>query len=304
MKRLYLPLLLSLLVIPGRSQRPDTFHIATYRYAANDRIGNLSPFAEHLAKQTGIPCKVESYPAPKSLIAAMNAGQVDIAFINTFGYLLLAAQDQSGMYPVAALNVRKGAGDNYKTILLSSAASGISDANMLKAKAAGSTLLLVSEGSTSGNLVPRMYLSSLGLKEPERQFKSTDYGKTHANTLQQVATGKVDVAAFGNNEYVKALAADSTLRSRINVLWISEEIALGPVLLKKSLSRGLQKKITRVLLDLHERKPSALKSIKNGWSEAAYSERFIRVNDRYYDAFRNLIGNRADLRALLDKFVD
>lgn len=296
--------LLVCMALPVCGQQPDTLRIATYCYAANDRIGNLSPFAGYLARQTGIPCTVESYPAPKNLIAAMNAGKVDVAFINTFGYLLLAAQGRTTMTPVAALNVRKGSADNYKTILLSSKASGISDADLLKAKAAGSTLLLVSEGSTSGNLVPRMYLSSLGLKDPEKQFKNTAYGKTHANTLQQVASGAADVAAFGSNEYFKALAADSSLRSRVNVLWISEEIALGPVLLKKSLPGGLRKKIRGILLDLHKQHPQALESIKGGWSEAAHSERFIRVNDRYYDAFRRLTGDKNDLKALLDRFLN
>src|SRR5690606_9914586 len=105
---------------------------------------------------------VASYPSPKDLIAAMLAGKVDVGFINTFGYLLQATQERSAMTPVAALNVRKGASDNYKTILLSSKASGVTDAGMMKAKAGDLSLLLVSEGSTSGNLVPRMYLNSLG----------------------------------------------------------------------------------------------------------------------------------------------
>src|SRR5690606_35900401 len=158
--------------------------------------------------------------------------------------------------------------------------------------------------STSGNLVPRMYLNSLGLNDPEKQFKKTAYGKTHAQTFQQVAKGEVDVAAFGSNEYRKAIAADSMLRGQVNVLWESEEIALGPVLLKKSLPGGLKKKITKELLALHKRRPVALESIKKGWSEAAHSERFIRVNDRHYDAFRNLMGDREALRFLLERFVN
>lgn len=291
-------------VLQAWSQKPDTLHIATYRYAANDRIANLRPFADYLSERTGLPVSVASYSSPKDLIAAMQAGKVDVGFINTFGYLLLAAQGQSAMTPVAALNVRKGAGDNYKTILLSSGASGVTDANTLKAKASELSLLLVSEGSTSGNLVPRMYLSSLGLNAPEKQFKKAAYGGTHAGTFQQVARGEADVAAFGSNEYRKALAADSTLRGRVNVLWESEEIALGPVLLKNSLPGKLKKKIKKELFALHERQPAALESIKNGWSEAAHSERFIRVNDRYYDAFRNLMGNREALRVLLERFVN
>lgn len=298
-----LMVLLLLVAFQTRGQQPDTLYIATYRYAANDRLDNLRPFAAYLGERTGIATSVASYPSPKDLIAAMQAGKVDVGFINTFGYLLLATQEQGVMAPVAALNVRKGAGDNYKTILLSSKASGVTDAGMLKAKASGLSLLLVSEGSTSGNLVPRMYLNSIGLNDPEKQFKKTGYGKTHAQTFQQFAGGEADVAAFGSNEYRKALAADSTLRLKVNVLWESQEIALGPVLLKKSLPGGLKKKITKELLALHRRRPPALESIKKGWSEAAHSERFIRVDDRYYDAFRNLMGDPKALRVLLERFV-
>lgn len=85
---------------------------------------------------------------------------------------------------------------------------------------------------------------------------------------------------------------------------MTEEIALGPVLLKKSLPGGLRKKIRGILLDLHKQHPQALESIKGGWSEAAHSERFIRVNDRYYDAFRRLTGDKNDLKALLEKFLN
>ncbi|MBV6441067.1 MAG: putative phosphite transport system-binding protein HtxB [Saprospiraceae bacterium] len=302
--RQILLLLLLFLALHSWGQQPDTLHIATYRYAANDRVDNLRPFAAYLGERTGIATSVASYPSPKDLIAAMQAGKVDIGFINTFGYLLLTTQERSVMTPVAALNVRKGASDNYKTILLSSKASGVTDAGTLKAKAANLSLLLVSEGSTSGNLVPRMYLNSLGLNDPEKQFKKTAYGKTHAQTFQQVAKDEVDVAAFGSSEYAKALAADSTLLERVNVLWESEEIALGPVLLKKSLPGGLKKKITKELLALHKRRSPALESIKKGWSEAAHSERFIRADDRHYDAFRNLMGDPKALRVLLERFVN
>jgi phosphonate transport system substrate-binding protein len=63
--------------------------LATHQYADNPRLENIEPFAIHLAEATGIKTSVKSYPTVHALLEAMRKNEIDIAFMNTFGYLLL-----------------------------------------------------------------------------------------------------------------------------------------------------------------------------------------------------------------------
>ncbi len=304
MKNLTLIFCLTFLVNHIAAQTTDTLVIATYTYATNNRIANLQPFAEQLSQEMQTPTIVKSFATVRDLIAAIKTESVDIVFINTFGYLLLAADDAPAAFtPVAALNVKKGTADNYKTILLAAQGSPVHHLNELQDKAGDLTMMFVAEGSTSGNLVPRMLLSSLNIKEPENQFKQVLYGKTHANTIAEVLAGSTDLAAMGSDEYFKLINQTPDAKDRLNVLWISEEIPLGPVMIKNNLSKKHRKQIRRALLTLHKANPDALQSIKAGWSEARQSEQFIPVTDTHYNTFRNLTGNTQDLLHILNKFM-
>src|SRR5690349_17015665 len=91
----------------------QTLRIAVYQYADNPRIKNLEPLAGHLQKQLGIQTSVKSYPNVHALIRGMQDNEVDLAFISTFGYLLLQAGTDHPMLPLAAL-ISPDAKDNYK----------------------------------------------------------------------------------------------------------------------------------------------------------------------------------------------
>src|SRR5687767_11099560 len=79
----------------------QTLRIAVYQYADNPRIKNLEPLAVHLQKQLGIQTAVKSYPNVHALIKGMQENEVDLAFISTFGYLLLQAGSDHPMVPPA-----------------------------------------------------------------------------------------------------------------------------------------------------------------------------------------------------------
>ncbi|WP_181899410.1 phosphate/phosphite/phosphonate ABC transporter substrate-binding protein [Flagellimonas nanhaiensis] len=283
------------------AQEKDTLVVATYRYALNDRIENLKPLSGYLSKLFQVNVTTKSYQTSRELIKAIHREEVDIAFINTFGYLLLASDDKT-MEPLATLKVHRKAKDNYKTVLLANKSVEISDLQSLRGRAEELSIMFVSETSTSGNLVPRLILSSIGLNSPESQFKQLFYGQNHANTLEQLSRGKVDVCAVGSTEYFKQIESNPGLRDKINAIFLSDEIPLGPVLVRKSLSKSFKRKFTRLLLRLHTKNKKVLEAIKSGWSEAKKTKNFIKIDDSYYDSFRQLNGNEIDLKLILTKF--
>ncbi len=162
----------------------ESVKLATYTYSTNNRIENLKALSQNLEKILNRPVEVISYPDVASFIKGIKSNEVDIALINTLGYLLLS-QDNKHMQPIATLKVKRNAIDNYKTVLLTNTDS-INDFNELKNKANDLTMMFVSKGSTSGNLVPRLLLSSIGIKSPENQFKNVTYGGNHTSTFKKL----------------------------------------------------------------------------------------------------------------------
>ena len=301
MKR-YIVLIMALLISFNSCEKDrTTLRLATYTYASNDRIENLQPLAKVLEELTQKPVKTISYPDVASFIDGIKMNEVDIALINTLGYLLLSL-DNEHMRPAMALKVREDAKDNYKTVLLTNN-SDIASLEDLREKVHDLSMLFVAEGSTSGNLVPRLLLSSLGIKSPEDRFKEVGYGGNHTSTLEKLERGNAVVCAIGSNEYFKQVEADSSIRSSARLLWISDEIPLGPVLLNKKLGRETPARTTEALVSLLHTNSPALSSLKAGGSEAKQADRFYPVTDKDYDNFRNVNGNKTDLVEILALFT-
>ncbi len=274
--------------------------LATYTYATNDRIENLKLLSEELEDRLQRKVAVTSYPDVESFILGIKSNEVDIALINTLGYLILSS-DNEYMLPIANMHIKEDAVDNYKTVLLTNNDS-IERYSEIRNEAKNLTIMFVKEGSTSGNLVPRLFLSSIGITSPESQFGEVRYGGNHTLTIEKLAKGETDLGAIGSNEYYKQIQTDSTLREKVRLLWVSDEIPLGPVMVHKELPLEEREIISDVLLNLHIENTDAFESIKSGWSEAGQADKFQLISDEYYDSFREMNGSRTLLNDILEMF--
>lgn len=278
--------------------------LATYQYADNNRLANIQPLADYLTKALNQKIEVKSYPSVHQFIEGIQANEVDIALINTFGFLLLDVSSKPYlMKPYAVLKVKEGTQDNYKTAIIARPGLPIDSISEINKVAAGSKLALVNAGSTSGNLVPRLILNSGGITEPEKQFQSFFYGGNHKTTTDALLEGKADVAAVGSTEFFSAMA-DPAKAARIKLLWLSPEIPLGPVLLHNRLDDALKARITSLLLNLHQTNPAALESVKNGWSEAKQAEKYIGMDAGYYAPFKQQFGPASGMEKILARFAN
>ncbi len=290
----------SSLLFFGCHPNDEPIRLATYTYATNDRVDNLKLLAQELESQLQRPVKTTSYPDVESFIIGIKSNEVDIALINTLGYLLLSS-DNEHMLPVANLHIKKDAVDNYKTVFLTNNDS-ITRYSDINKSAEALSMMFVKEGSTSGNLVPRLFLSSIDITSPETQFKAVKYGGNHTSTLEKLVHGETDLCAIGSNEYFKQVQTDSTLANNARLLWVSNEIPLGPVLVNKGLSSEEKELVSNLLLRLHTENTAAFEGIKSGWSEAKQADKFQLISDEYYNSFREVNGNRTHLEDILKMF--
>ncbi|MHA4847184.1 phosphate/phosphite/phosphonate ABC transporter substrate-binding protein [Flavitalea antarctica] len=278
--------------------------VATYQYGDNNRIGNIKPLADHLGRLLNNPVEVRSYATVHLFLSALQSSEVDIALINTFGYLLLDASGRHhSMIPTVVLQPKAGTQDNYKTAIIASKNAGVQSIKALPQKAEKLRLALVSPGSTSGNLVPRLALSRLGLEHPEKQFQQLSYSGNHRLAIDSLLAGKADVCAVGSTEYFR-LMEDSVRAAQCTLLWLSPEIPLGPVLLHKRLPDETRRKITTAFLDLHGQNSLALEAVKQGWSEAKEAEKYVPFSENYYTPFLNEIGSRESIKMIISQFAN
>ena len=301
MKRILFALLCVIGSISGNGQ---PIVLATYQYADNDRLKNIQPLADHIQKSLGLEVKVKSYPSVHDFINGIQNNEVDIALINTFGYFLLQSSSKNySMKPGLVLQIAAGAKDNYKTAIISLKSFHADTLTAVKKISAGLRLALVNRGSTSGNLVPRLALSGIGIQNPEKDFAALVDGKNHKATLDSLLSGRADIAAIGSSEYFGFIQEEEN-RNRIKLLWLSPEIPLGPVLLHDRLSAKTKMALTSLFLQLHANSPSALESVKNGWSEARQAERYISISDSYYLPFRKQLGEENAMQNILTQFAN
>lgn len=283
----------------GQLCAAQTLRIAVYQYADNPRIKNLQPLADHLQKELGIATHVKSYPTVHDLNRGMREGEVDVAFISTFGYLLLnATQQEHPMKPVAAL-VAPDAKDNYKTAFICKRSAKLSAFRDLKT-AKDLRMAFVATGSTSGNLVPRLLLTRIGIADADLHFASIRYSGTHSRAIQWLLEDSADVAAMGSTEWDKL---DSVKKHSLQLLSLSTEIPLGPVLLNKNLDKGIEQKIITQLLRLHEVNAMALNVLKAAWSEAKQATHFISIRPNYYQPYLQQFGKDAEVHKIIRQFA-
>lgn len=272
--------------------------IATYQYADNPRIKNLEPFANHFAEANGVKTVVKSYPTVYALLEAMKKNEVDVVFINTFGYLL-SREITDGYEMSATLFVRKETAAAYRSVIVTPKVNHTPTLKYAVERASDNYLVLVSAGSTSGNLIPRLKLASMLPDDPEKFFVEVQYAERHDAALRLALEEKFAIASCGIDEYYK-LGADT---AKFDLLWKSQPIPLGPVVVRKGLSENVKSSFQNVFLELREQNPEALEAIKSGWTEAKDAEYFTVVDDAYYNSIIELAGDKQKAMRIIKKFA-
>lgn len=289
--------------VPSAAQQADTLTLATYTYSTNNRLQNLAPLGAFLERQLHRPVRTMSFPDPPSLTNAIKSGAVDVAVMNTFGYLLLAASREQKGLPVATFRIPAGKSSNYRTIILARSGLDITSKAWLRSKAKTLAVAFVSPGSTTGNLIPRLYFASHGIADAENAFARVVYAGTHAEALKMVQSGVVDIAALASEVYENSSHDSLQPSPKLTTLWMSPDIKLGPVVVKSSLSPSLRKAITKQLVGIEHTAPEAFTALRDGWTEAKLADALVPTSDHYYDDVRRMFGNPAKAAELIAKFA-
>lgn len=285
-----------------KKAKQEKLVIAIADNGTGKRIEAIEPVAAYLSRELKMPVKATVAGNAIELLSQIKEGQVDIAYINGFGYVL-GVSDSIPLVPLVSPGNADGTPNTYNSCIISSPQQGISSMADLIATANRRSFLFVNPTSTSGHLIPRLYMTKMGLKQVEVDFKEVSFADNHYATIDRVLAGEVDAGAVAYNIIENRIAQGELKDSEVNVLWVSEGITQEPVVVHKDMDVRLQKKITQAMLKMHSKDPELWKHIQQNFS-AREATRYVPAKDAYYNSIRNVSGRIEDLLFILNFYMN
>lgn len=236
----------------------------------SDRLRNNECWRETLEEALGIP--VEMYPAPDyaGVIQGLVAGQLEYGALGASAYAAIYLQDPEAVEPIFVSAEADGS-LGYIAAMYTRADTDIQSLEDMQ----GHSLAWADPNSTSGYLVPRAQLQAAGI-DPDTYFSRTGFGGGHEQAVIAVLEGQYDAGVTwtsGQGEPSEGYSRGNLRRmvdnglldmNDIRVIWESELIPNGPVVIAKSLPQEVKDIVTDLLANQLENDPECYRSISFG----------------------------------------
>jgi phosphonate transport system substrate-binding protein len=253
----------------------------------------MVPMRDYLQKKLGMDVEYIYTTDYTAVIEALRAKKVHMANLTPFAYIL--ATQKPGLMPVATLGV-DGKASLYHAIIFTTPATGLKTMDDVKARAKSLTLCFADPASTSGHLIPRAYLTSIGLN-PQSAFKETMFAGSHAASILSVKAGKVDIGCSTSDLSMAKLIREGIVKaSDFVILWTSPPIINDAITVRTDMNKDFIKKIQDAYLSAaHDDFPAF-----SAWVKLYYTKTqdmsYVAVQDSQYNGLRKIAGNLQDLR--------
>ena len=235
-----------------------------------DRLKNWSCFQALVEAELGIP--VELYPASDyaGVMQGLLAGQLDYAQLGASGYAGIYLQNPDATDPIIVTAEADGS-LGYYAMMYARSDSGIESIEGMK----GKSLAYADPNSTSGYLVPKAELELQGIN-PDEYFSQTGFGGGHEQAVVAVLGGQYDAGVTWTSGIGEASEGFTrgNLRSMVekgmldmadlNIIWTSNLIPNGPIVVRKDLPQELKDQITAMLVTMHEAHPDCYSAVTAG----------------------------------------
>lgn len=214
----------------------------------------FKPMGEYLSKETGM--KVEFTPVTDyaAVVEALATNKIDLAWLGGLTFVQAKIRTNGKALPI----IQRVEDEKFTSVFIVPMNSAIKTLADVK----GKTIAFGSPSSTSGHLMPRVYLIQAGIN-PDTDFKNVAFDGAHDATVAFVGSGRADVGALNSSVWEKLVEAKNpnALRSKVllttppyfNYNWTVRG-DLDPALTKKISDAFLKLDITnpehKVLLDL------------------------------------------------------
>ncbi|SNB68607.1 substrate-binding domain-containing protein [Thermoflexus hugenholtzii] len=209
----------------------------------------------------------------RDMNTAIARGEVDIAFICTWAYVIGQREHGFSLLAVPVVNGKP----TYQSWVIVRADLPIHRMEDLR----GRVFAFVDPLSNTGYLYPRYLVHRLG-ETPARFFRRTFFTYGHDRAIRAVAQGLADGAAVDSLVLQFLLEQEPELAGKVRVIDRSSEFGAPPVVAAPRLAPQVRAEIQALLLSAHE-DPEGRRALR-----AIGVERFVKGDDAWYDGVRRL----------------
>jgi phosphonate transport system substrate-binding protein len=249
-----------------------------------DKIADtVEPLEQKLSEKLGVPVEAEVMIDFVGLVEGMRTGQIDIGFINPFGYV--QAVDRANV-EIVAKAIRHGS-DSYQAQFIAQTDSELESVEDL-VNNDGLTWAFPDTLSTSGFLFPAAQLMDLGVEDLSAHFTQTSVGG-HDNAVLAVLDGQADFATTFDDARTIVQEDYPDVMDRVKVLGKTEAIPNDGVAVSQEVPDEWKDKIREAFLALNEDE-DALKIMENVYSWTGIAE----ASDEEYDIVREVYSKFED----------
>jgi phosphonate transport system substrate-binding protein len=258
--------------------------------------GAIKPFQQYLEKKLGMPVEFIYTTDYTSVIEALRSRKTHIAYLSPFSYVL--ASQTHDITPIITTGV-DGKQSMYHSTIFTSIHSGINSIADLKARAKNITLCFADPASTSGHLIPRAYLTTIGLNPDNNAFKETIFAGNHVASVLSVTSDKVDVGCAAT-EFGLEIAERKGLvkKDQIRVLWQSEPIVGSPIVARNDLNKDFVKRIQNLYLNLAKNEPGIFLPYMKLLHANPERYSYLTIQDSMYNGIRKIASGIKDLSVI------
>jgi phosphonate transport system substrate-binding protein len=234
-------------------------------------VASGDALAEMIAERTGYAVESNVATSYAAVIEAMGAGNAQIGWLNTFGYIL--ANEKYGVD--VALSTSRFGSTTYKGQIITRADSGIATL----ADLTGTTFCRPDPLSTSGWIIPSITLAAAGI-DPAADIEVSDVG-SHDNVVTAVYNGECDAGATFVDARGNVEGDLPDVKDVIVVITESADIPNDTVSFAPDVPADVRESVVNALLDIAGTEEGAAAL------EELYSISGLEVvDDTFYDAFR------------------
>ncbi len=246
-----------------------------------------------MEKKLGIEVEMIITNDYTTVIEALHTKKIHVAYLGPFSYVLAAQRHD--IEPIAVLGL-SGKPLMYHSTIFVRSNSGLNSMADVKAHAKDLTLCFTDPASTSGHLVPRSYLKSIGL-DPDNSFKQTIFAGSHAASVLTVAAGKVDVGCATDEYGVDLMVKRGMIKKdALKIIWVSDAIVGSPIVMRTDINKDFEKKVQQYYIDLPKDEPEIFnKYIKVYYVSPPANLTYIAVQDSSFNIIRRMVNDDKEL---------
>jgi phosphonate transport system substrate-binding protein len=246
-----LTLAFALALAGGTAKPADALHFAVgpLQPTPGETKKAFDPFFKYLAERLGITYTLEATTDWAGIAVALTSGQVDVAWMGPWGYVIAHNQGAGDAVATAKYDGKPV----YHAIVI---ARPDLDIKKWPDDGKGLHMSFADVGSTSGWLIPTFWFKSRGL-DPKTYFQYHE-GATHAANEISVANEQSDLATDFDRNRTAMIENGAISPQATKIVWTSDDLPNDAIAVRAGLDPAMAKKIQEILATITDEQATTI----------------------------------------------